>query len=169
MYFLDLEDLKVVKSFKFENVGIASDIDILNSNITELKNHFNIQTDALFASINNAIETCFYYYIGEQYSMLCATDEETEAFLGVVNTILVSFFDYIILDEGRKREHRLGVPEKLSQIKMSYSLLKKAINQKTKINKFNIIIKYKDLTYSLCDGDKIEEKEFVHDVEELEA
>ena len=52
---------------------------------------------------------------------------------------------------------------------MSYSLLKKAINQKTKINKFNIIIQYKDLTYSLCDGDKIEEKEFVHDVTELEA
>ena len=169
MYFLDLEDLKIIKSYKFENVGVAGNIDIMNSNLLELKNHFDTQTDILFASVNNAIETCFYYYIGEQNNMLCATDEETEAFLGAVNIILTSFFNHIILDEGRKREHRLGVPEKISQIKMSYSLLKKAINQKTKINKFNIIIQYKDLTYSLCDGDKIEEKEFVHDVTELEA
>ena len=96
MYFLDLEDLKIIKSYKFENIGVSSNIDIMNSNILKLKNHFDVQTDVLFASVDNAIETCFYYYIGEQGSMLCATDEETEVFLGVVNTILTSFFSYII-------------------------------------------------------------------------
>ena len=63
MYFLDLEDLKIIKSYKFENVGVAGNIDIMNSNLLELKNHFDTQTDILFASVNNAIETCFYYYI----------------------------------------------------------------------------------------------------------
>ena len=28
MYFLDLEDLKIIKSYKFENIGVASNIDI---------------------------------------------------------------------------------------------------------------------------------------------
>ena len=36
MYFLDLEDLKIIKSYKFENVGVAGNIDIMTKISDEL-------------------------------------------------------------------------------------------------------------------------------------
>lgn len=170
MYFLDLEDLKIIKSYKYQSYGVAGKCDLIHSNFQELNDFFKNQTAILFNGTDNAVETCYCYSINQPLEdNSVATDEEMEGFLTAVNIILINFFNYITLDKGRKREHRLGIPDCLSAVKMSYSLLKKAINQQTKINKFNIVVTYKDLTFTLCDNKDIEKKEFIHDVEELEG
>ena len=63
----------------------------------------------------------------------------------------------MIKEDGRKREHRFDVPEKLQSAKINRSALKKAINQQTINDVFNLIIRYKDLVYILCDEKEIKD------------
>lgn len=62
--------------------------------------------------------------------------------MGLARTITALFFDSICTDERREREARLDVPDDLAaSVHMSLGALKDAINYKTTIDNFNLVIK----------------------------
>ena len=83
-------------------------------------------------------------------------DELTEDdFESAVCCTLSMFFDALIskLGVGRQRERRLDVPENLKKdVNCNMSLLKRAINYKTQVDKFQLTISSRGLQYILVGG-----------------
>ena len=65
-----------------------------------------------------------------------------ETFESAVNLILTAFFEELTgrSGVGRPRERRLDVPEELKVVNCSMSLMKRAVNYKTIIDKFQVQI-----------------------------
>ena len=75
---------------------------------------------------------------------------DADEFESFVNVCLSWFFAAFVEMTPRAREKRLDVPENLKQgVNCSLSLLKRAINYTTPIDKFNIIIRCGDLRFEL--------------------
>lgn len=75
---------------------------------------------------------------------------DADEFESFVNVCLSWFFAAFVEMTPRAREKRLDVPENLKQgVNCSLSLLKRAINYITPIDKFNITIRCGDLRFEL--------------------
>lgn len=75
---------------------------------------------------------------------------DADEFESFVNVCLSWFFAAFVEMTPRAREKRLDVPENLKQdVNCSLSLLKRAINYTTPIDKFNITIRCDDLRFEL--------------------
>lgn len=151
MLFIDLNKLKIIKDFHFHIASAELDFDVDKSVVA--------QSDSLIDTFKTLIVPS---PVAISYDLTIrgegvATDEEAEDFLSAVNVISVIFFANMITEDGRQREHRLDVPEKLLPVKISKSIMKKAVNQKTINDVFNLTIRYKDLIYILCDEKTISE------------
>ena len=146
MLFIDLNRIKIIKEYHYDTVSRNIDFDFERQPLLS-KSDYLVN---LFQEIIKPSSKAISYEIringdGE------ATEREIDEFLSTVNMIIMIFFANMIKDEGRKREHRLDVPEKLMPVKVSRIALKKAVNQKTVNDIFNLTIYYKDLIYKLCD------------------
>jgi len=150
MLFIDLNKLKIIKDYHYQTQ--AGEL-LININAPLLA-----QSDKIKEYIHNLIVPCgvpVLYDITINADNSAATDDEADAFISVTNFLMGLFFSNMTKDEGRKREHRFGIPDKLQSIKINHSTLKKAINQQTVNDIFNIIIRYKDLVYIMCDEKQI--------------
>ena len=145
MLFVDLDKIKIVKEYHFETAATTIDFDIDASLMA--------QSEGLVDTFQKLIHPCRQPILYEVYirSEGQATDEEIDSFLSAVNVITMVFFANMTKDGGRKREHRLDVPPRLMPVKVGRLTLKKAINQQTVNDVFNLTIHYKDLIYCLCD------------------
>jgi hypothetical protein len=65
-----------------------------------------------------------------------------ETFESAVNVVLTAFFEELTgrSGVGRPRERRLDVPEELKVVNCSMSLMKRAVNYKTVVDKFQVQI-----------------------------
>lgn len=168
MLFIDLAKMKIIKDFNFKNESISFMFDPFSS-VSVLKRQLTVAIEKLLSK-PQPIE-CLYTIEVNSDDNTVADDEDTGDFLTLVNIIDAVFFDVLCTNERRDREWRLDVPPTLKNLKISMGQLKNAVNYKTKIDKFNLVVKYKDLTYTLCDEkDKIvEDDNFIHSVDELEV
>lgn len=146
MLFIDLNKMKIIKDYQFKLVSREVDFDFENQ---PLRNKTETIVNLCQEMIQPSSLSVSYeiHILGEG----TANELEIDDFLSVVNMISMVFFANMIEDKGRKREHRLDVPQKLLAVKTSRLTLKKAINQKTINDVFNLTIYYKDLIYKLCD------------------
>ena len=153
MLFIDLKDLKIIKDFHYETIARELVFDI-NAPLMA-------QSDKVVAFFEEMIKPCgisVLYDITIDAEESLATDEEVDSFISVTNFLVGLFFASMIKSDGRKREHRFDVPEKLQVAKVNRSTMKKAINQQTIDDVFNLVIHYKDLTYILCDEKEAKEE-----------
>lgn len=152
MLFVDLNKMKIIKDFNYE-----TRIGVIALNINE---PLMAQSEPLVKKFQDFIKPCgisVLYDITIDADETPATEDEAEDFVSVTNFLVGIFFANMIKEEGRKREHRFDVPEKLQPAKVNRSIMKKAVNQQTINNVFNLIIRYKDLTYILCDEKEIKD------------
>lgn len=165
MLFVDFNNLKIIKDFNYHTEEYSLMYNAGGS-LTETSQQIKTLLERVIK--HEALAT---YYIIHFEDDVEWNEEETENnFIGVVNTTLMNFFKIMTDPQKRQREYRLDVPDKLKGLHMSYSLLKKAINQNNINDIFNITITYKDLVYILCDEkDFKDEKIFIHTVDELES
>ena len=64
-----------------------------------------------------------------EFEFIPAEDSEIDAFLSLVNIILLVFTEMNMTGKGRKREHRLGLANtKLQEMHISQNLLKEMVN-----------------------------------------
>ena len=149
MLFVDLDKLKIIKTYNYQTfTTLVNDIDMQHGTIKSIKDAVQIATQEWWET-QPALEAAYTIIIDGEGE---ASEEEAENFLVVVNTIVAQFFqDFIKMGVGRPRERRLDVPEKIKPLKMNLSTLKRAVNFKTHTDQFNLIIKYKDLVYMLVD------------------
>lgn len=155
MRFIDLKSLKVVRDYVCKTQEV--EIDLPNQREIPIK---TIQELVYAALSDKYIKT----ELAVEYKIIFTTpkdffdfDEENiddgyDIFTSMVNITLAIFFNNFILDEGRKRERRLDVPESLKKYaRVNFSLLKKAINTKTYSDKFHLTIEWGRYTYQLLD------------------
>lgn len=152
MLFVDLNKMKIIKDFNYE-----TRTGVITLNINE---PLMAQSEPLVKNFQDLIKPCgisVLYDITIDADETPATDDEAEDFISVTNFLVGIFFANMIKEDGRKREHRFDVPEKLQPAKVNRSVMKKAVNQQTVNNVFNLVIRYKDLTYILCDEKEIKD------------
>lgn len=77
-----------------------------------------------------------------------------EDFESAVNCALSAFFNEMVNGKlGREREYRLDIPENLkTEVNCSMGLVKRAINYKTKLDRFQLTISSRTLQYILVGG-----------------
>ena len=147
--YVDLKDLKVktINSdeeiiTKGTHIEISKDLSIL-----ELNSLIKYAAKNLVADLDeNKIYNFAFDLLGEI---------EEEEFETAVNVILAAFFEMLVGKSGvgRPRERRLDVPENLKkEVNCNMSLLKKAINYKTVIDRFQLTIGCRSLQYILVGG-----------------
>lgn len=103
-------------------------------------------------------------------------EEELDASIAADEMIANVFFEAITTNELRNREYHLDVPENLKKTNMSLSYLKRAVNQKTIIDNFNLEVTCGVYTWKLVnDKDFIDEEietevklNYKHSIDELE-
>ena len=154
MLFIDLKNLKIIKDYHYETIARELVFDI-NAPLMA-------QSDEIVKFCEEMIKPCgisVLYDITIAADESLATNEEANDFISATNFLVGIFFANMIKEDGRKREHRFDVPEKLQVAKVNRSTMKKAINQQTINDVFNLVIHYKDLTYILCDEKEAKEEE----------
>lgn len=156
MLFADLDKLKIIKQYNYQTqTQILGDGSLLQGTIGQIANAAKIASQSMLDT-SPALE-CVYTFIIKGDGI--ASDEEVADFLTAVNIVVGQFFNCLTLNEKRKRDYRLDVPDKLKALKINYGTLKKAVNNKTVADKFNVIIEYKDLKYILVDEKTVEPTE----------
>lgn len=147
MLFADVNKLKIVKTYIYETKEFIVDGLSHSDGLRKIKN----VCDSTIGDLDfSRIPQCYLFKINTIENNLEQKDCE-DFFETVVNILLASFFNKFCVDEGRRREKRLAVPEKLQAANIEIGLMKKAINQVTCCDVFNIIIEYKDMVYVMCD------------------
>ena len=167
MLFVDLVNFKIKKEFQFQNIAILVSLP-KKFTLQDVKNAVDARLPKLF-ELKPVIGCNYEIFIKTADGEEPATEEQACDFLTIVNVATACFFAQFVEKEGRQRERRLDVPESLKALKVNMTLLKRAINHKTKADLFNLIIHYKDLTYVMCDEKDLPTKDFKHTVDELEA
>ena len=156
MRFIDLDKLKIVKSYSFKTQ--ETEIDLTHAaTIFEMKE--KVRQSFNYFIEPSAIEN---HYV---VNIKCGnpTDEDADAvFLTIVNVVSAIFFDMMCTTKGRPRERRLDVPENLKVLKTNMSLLKRAVNSQTHVDIFNLTICWAldsgdELIYELVPQDKEDE------------
>lgn len=166
MLFIDFDKYKIIKEFHASETSYEElePVISMDKSLIELKSLIRSYCNIMIKPSELPMDYQLHFY-GEGE----ATAEEEEFFLSLVNITCAEFFNLMITPVERKTEYRLDVPDKLKGLHISYSLLKKACNYELVNKIFNLTIKYKNLSYMLCDTKDIPEKEeFVHTVDELE-
>ena len=134
MQFVDLDKIKIKKSYSFKTNELEID---LNNTITIFDIKERVRQSFNYFIEESGIEN--YYQINIDKTDL--QDDDLEGyFITVVNIISAIFFDMMCTTKGRPRERRLDVPEHLKVLKTNLSLLKRAINAKTLVDSFNLCI-----------------------------
>lgn len=164
MLFVDFNELKIIKEFNYNTeeytLACSPDASVLT---------LSTQINALLQSVVKHEPIAVHYIIHFDDTTTATEEEDEEMFLTIVNTTLAGFFRLMTTTEPRKRDYRLDVAEKLKGVHASYSLLKRAINNHTVNDVFNLTITYKNLIFYLCDEkDFKDNKEFIHTIDELE-
>ena len=164
MYFINLDKLTIDKEYQYDTRLLHYELrsNLAYIQILEVLRHFENEFKSMFTSYT-AMPTLVQVDLGGEGE---ATEEEGNNLVSIVNTIIAALFAALIdANQGRQREYRLDVPDKLSIVKMNLSLLKRAINHKTLLDKFNLVINYKDLSFILCDERLLSEdvKEMLND------
>lgn len=176
MRFINLDKLKIIKEHTFTQQEASVFLPFKDGDIT-----LSTIKEQVYAAISNffvttAMPVNYVINLYDHETSFHLTDEEKgELFESIVNVALAVFFNNFILNKGRKRERRLDVPERLKQgARVNFSLLKKAVNSATYSDIFHLSIVWGDLHYDLVNQEYEEstnviEKDFVHDVDELDA
>ena len=143
MFFIDLDKLEIVES---NDCSIVSEKIEINTD------------DATTIIASKAREICDKLLNKNKWNkpvifnvILDSAKMNQEDFVSTVNIFNAVFFEKIVIHKGRKRERRLDVPKNLFSIHISAGLLKKAINNQTKVDKFNLTIRCNDLCYYMID------------------
>lgn len=157
MYFIDLNKLKIEKMYHYQTFSIDIDLDLNLSAATILADLKN-QLPQLFAE-KPAIAAL--YQINLRFNTNDASIDG-ETFETLVNIVNAAFFSLFTTADGRKRERRLDVPERLKAAHINLSTLKKAVNYATFTDMFNIEINGGDFTYILVDSNKMDEGEKIN-------
>ena len=156
MLFIDLDKIQIVKEKNF---------NILDINLKDLnwqESIFNI-ADQIKTIVKESIKDID-FTTATRFNFIIADGEadspitQTADFESITNVILTVFCDAIAQNEGRPREHRLDMPWQFADVNIKRSLIKKLVNYKTLINKFNIVIRSTNFFYysivedDLCDN-----------------
>lgn len=163
MLFADFKNYKIIKEFKYTTVSEETKIST-EAAVLELKKLCGATFSRMVAHQPLAVS-----YELTLNADGVADDDDCTFFLGFVNIACAEFFRVMVLPERRTGEYRLDAPDRLKGLKTSYSLIKKACNNKTINDIFNLTIRYKDLVFVLCDEkDFIDTVTFIHTTDELE-
>lgn len=154
MLFIDLDKIQIVKEKNF---------NILDINLKGLNWHesiFNLadQISAIvkegIKDINPTTATRFNFIIADQDDPITQTAD----FESITNVILMVFCTAILQNEGRPREHRLDMPWQFADVNIKRNWIKKLVNYKTILDKFNIAVCSTNFFYhsigedNLCDN-----------------
>lgn len=167
MYVINLEEMKQEKIHNYETREINIPITLTEAYDMNVSKFKEIIKDTINKeNLSSLTDYCFNIKLDDNLS----TDEEVEAIVCISELITNTFFQTITTEEDRNREYRLDLPDNLTVLNMNRLYLKKAINYKTLIDKFQISIKFGDKFNFMLNNEqleKIEEKEFKHSLEEL--
>ena len=175
MYFINLNKLVIEKNYHSEQFNFNIDKDIVSDEKVNLKDIYtafdNVFNNFSVPFSSEELAAAFIVDIKPSADVNIDIDNESDvlsSFLTVVNIGLARFFSHFITSSVRERELRLDVPDNLKQLKCSMGLLKKAINNKTLCDSFNLIINYGPLSYILADEkeEMLETVKLVNRVEE---
>lgn len=163
MFFVNVKDLCIDKKYTYDTITLHRDMpqNLGDMMAKDVMNDFSAMFSEYMGETTTVFPTDFVLNLGGEGEV--ATDEEVEDFSGLVNLVTAAFFGALVIDKGRPREYRLGIPKKMVAVKVNMSLLKTAINLATHYDVFNLHIYYKDLMFVLCD-----EKELPMDGKESE-
>lgn len=153
MLFADLKKLKIIKDYHYQTQAGELNLDIDAPLMAQSDDVVNFMQQII---VPCGIPVLYDITISSDDSI--ATDDEAESFISIANFLIGIFFANMIKPDGRVREHRFDVPERMQAIKVNRSTLKKAINQQTINDVFNLQIHYKDLIYILCDEKEVKEE-----------
>ena len=169
MYVINLEEMKQEKIYNYETREIDIPFTLTEAydmNVSKFKEAVKNTIDK--ETLSSLTDYCFNIRLDNDLS----ADEEEDAIVCISELITNTFFQIITTEEDRNREYRLDLPDNLTVLNMNRLYLKKAINYKTSIDKFQISIKFGDKFSFMLNNEqleKIEEKEFKHSLEELEV
>lgn len=154
MLFIDLDKIQIVREKNF---------NILDINLKDLNWHESIFSlmEQITTIVKESIKdldcstaTRFNFIIADQDDPITQTTD----FESITNVILMVFCIEITRSEGRPREHRLDMPLQFADVNMKRSLIKKLVNHKTILDKFNIAVCSTNFFYhsigedNLCDN-----------------
>ena len=151
MYFCNLDKLKLTRTYNFHTFNCS--IPLASTEIPISKFEQDVR-EALGPTMDDAaksaIEPCIDITLAVEDDNP-AEDTEIDAFLSLVNIVLLVFTEMNMTGKGRKREHRLGLAfTKLQNMHISQNLLKEMVNDQTRLDVFNIVIHYRNLIFDLC-------------------
>lgn len=150
MLFIDLDKIQIVKEKNFNIL----DINLTNLNwqesIFDLADQLKEIVKESIRDIDFTTATRFNFIIADSDSPITQTTD----FESITNVILTVFCGAIAQNKGRAREHRLDMPWQFADVNIKRSLIKKLVNYKTLVNKFNIVIRSTNFFYySIAEGD----------------
>lgn len=154
MLFIDLDKIQIVKEKNFNIL----DINLTNLNwqesIFDLADQLKVIVKESIKDIDFTTATRFNFIIADSDNPITQTTD----FESITNVILTVFCGAIAQNKGRTREHRLDMPWQFADVNIKRSLIKKLVNYKTLVNKFNIVIRSTNFFYysiaedDLCDN-----------------
>ena len=149
--YLDLDKLKTSVILSDEEIISKGVSVVINENDSIMKMSLLLKSavETLLADVSyDKIYNFNITILDQDYKGLPEEDFES-----AINCALSCFFDNLIggkLGIGRQREHRLDVPENLkTEVNCNMSLVKRAINYKTKLDRFQLTISSRMLQYIL--------------------
>ena len=140
MKFVDLDKLTVVEKEDYKTIEITIDDIDPTMSAAKLGALLKMKCGEILAS-NPQNYTHYRINLRGHY-----TEDD---FTSLVLLTSMYFFSCLLDEGGRARERRLGIPAALSEICISATALKRAINTKTKVDIFNLTIASGDLVYHL--------------------
>lgn len=148
--YINLDNLKVEVATDEEIIVRGSNV-VINEN-TSLSELLFLMERAVKNAFQNIDATKVYSF--EINVSSTDGDINEEQFESVVHVGVSAFFNNLINGKlGRPRERRLDVPDNLKEnVNCNMSLLKRAINYRTLIDKFQLQIKTGGLIYILVGG-----------------
>lgn len=152
--YLDLEKLEISEVSSEEEI-ISKGVCVTVNEDEVISRMFSLLKDAAQKLLADVSADRIYNFnitiLDQDYKGLGEEDFES-----AVNCALSCFFEEMIggrLGSGREREYRLDVPENLkTEVNCNMGLLKRAINYKTKLDRFQLTISSRMLQYILVGG-----------------
>lgn len=154
MEYLDLNKLEVRGITEFTNIRecrVSISDDDLDMPLSQFHNKLTNELQPLFKQLKDDVPTLFNIVLDCGYLSYDDIETLTDDFVSFSEQITSIIFSHLVdSTQPRQREFRLDVPTNLKQeVFMPLHWLKNAINYRTKINKFNIVIRgyFQDDTY----------------------
>ena len=154
MLFIDLDKIQIVKEKNFNILDInLKDLNWQDS-IFNLADQIGVIVKDSIKDLDCSTATRFNFIIVDQDDPVTQTAD----FESITNVILTVFCSAIACNEGRPREHRLDIPWQFTDVNIKRSLIKKLVNHKTILDKFNIAVHSTNFFYhsivedNICDN-----------------